>query len=268
MAAGPPFDSVDWTRPWLEPLRESGQVIADAGNWRDALARAGQAARLRNHRGLPLRFVPQSELPPAVPYEAFISETGRVPTRDNLHDFFNALIWLGFPAIKAKLNALQALQIQRASARSVEKAGRGRVRDAATIFDENGALLVSRSRDVVDTLRVHDWHGLFIDRRDAFRRDWELRLFGHALLDKLTMPYKAITAHVWPVIADADFFGMSDQAKRKWIDLAVSQQLTERLGMTDLLPLPVLGIPGWWPGQDEAFYADTSVFRSRRRPCR
>jgi hypothetical protein len=29
-------------------------------------------------------------------------------------------------------------------------------------------------------------------------------------------------------------------------------------------PLPVLGVPGWWSQQDEAFYADTSVFRAKR----
>ncbi|HBZ06685.1 MAG TPA: DUF3025 domain-containing protein, partial [Massilia sp.] len=29
-------------------------------------------------------------------------------------------------------------------------------------------------------------------------------------------------------------------------------------------PLPVLGVPGWWPEQDAAFYADTSVFRPKR----
>jgi hypothetical protein len=26
----------------------------------------------------------------------------------------------------------------------------------------------------------------------------------------------------------------------------------------------VLGVPGWWPGQDEAFYSDDSVFRPKR----
>ena len=31
------------------------------------------------------------------------------------------------------------------------------------------------------------------------------------------------------------------------------------------LPLPVLGIPGWWPAnEDPTFYADMSVFRPAR----
>ena len=29
-------------------------------------------------------------------------------------------------------------------------------------------------------------------------------------------------------------------------------------------PLPVLGVPGWWPVQDEAFYLDNQVFRPAR----
>jgi hypothetical protein len=29
--------------------------------------------------------------------------------------------------------------------------------------------------------------------------------------------------------------------------------------------LPVLGVPGWWPGnEDPAFYADASVFRASK----
>ena len=32
-----------------------------------------------------------------------------------------------------------------------------------------------------------------------------------------------------------------------------------------LPPLPVLGIPGWWPpNEEEGFYADEQVFRPKR----
>ncbi len=57
------------------------------------------------------RFVPQESLPEGTAYEEFISATGNVPTRDNLHDFFNGLVWQTFPLIKRELNALQAAQI-------------------------------------------------------------------------------------------------------------------------------------------------------------
>ena len=43
---------------------------------------------------------------------------GRVETRpDNLHDFFNALIWLAFPRSKARINAMHAAEIPREGGR-------------------------------------------------------------------------------------------------------------------------------------------------------
>ncbi|MFS9669939.1 DUF3025 domain-containing protein, partial [Klebsiella pneumoniae] len=77
--------------------------------------------------------VPQDALPAGAAYEAHIAATGQVPTRDNLHDFFNALIWLHWPRAKAALNARQA----RAITQDGIGAARGTVRDAATLFDEN-----------------------------------------------------------------------------------------------------------------------------------
>ena len=75
-------------------------------------------------------------------------------------------------------------------------------------------------------------------------------VFGHALLEKLMKPRKAITAHVWVVDE------MSDES--------VAASLTpERLQAKPFLPLPVLGVPGWWDGNSDAgFYDDVSVFRS------
>lgn len=50
----------------------------------------------------PVQFVPQHSLPPGEAYEAFIRRTGLVPTRDNLHDLFNGLVWQRFPRAKAR----------------------------------------------------------------------------------------------------------------------------------------------------------------------
>ena len=47
----------------------------------------------------PVRFVPHESRPRGEAYEAFIARTGCVPTRDNLHDLFNALVWLTFPLL-------------------------------------------------------------------------------------------------------------------------------------------------------------------------
>lgn len=260
---------IDWQRPWLAPLQPVAAPILQAADWRLALNAEAVRVGLRNHRELPVQFVPQHCLPADVPYERFISETGCVPTRDNLHDFFNALVWLAYPRIKIRLNALHAAELENAIAAQDAhtpnaRAGRGRTRDAATIFDENAALMMTSDAALITALRAHDWRELFLSRRDRFGAACELRLFGHALMEKLVSPYKAITAHVLPLVVDAGFFEMPERDRRKWIDITIAHQLEPGLAMTDFTPLPVLGMPGWWQEQDEAFYADATVFRPRK----
>lgn len=189
-----------------------------------------------------------------------------MPTRDNLHDYFNALVWLTFPTIKRQLNALQAQQIAIAG---VGKS-RGPARDAATIFDENAALMVVRDsadgHDLVDALRSHQWVDALYAGRERFAADAHLWLFGHAAMEKLVAPRKAITVHTRIVWAGDDYFALAHDARRAWLDAEVAAQL-ERDGLStaDFTPLPVLGVPGWWKPQDEAFYSDTTVFRPKRR---
>jgi hypothetical protein len=261
------LSGIDWSRPWLAPLLPTALPILQAENWRDACDAA--AAPLRNHRGLPIRFVPQADLPAKTPYEAYISDTGCVPTRDNLHDFFNALIWLTFPKIKVQLNALQAAEIFRSTSSAVVQVpipvvGRGGVRDAATIFDENAALVVTRDMRTAEALREHDWRTLFVTNRQSFFRDCEVWLFGHALMEKLVLPYKAITAHAVIVEADNSFFTKGLIEKREWIDDQISLHLANGISTAAFTPLPVLGLPDWWHQQGESFYEDTKVFRSKR----
>jgi len=47
-----------------------------------------------------------------------------------------------------------------------------------------------------------DWQRLFVDLRPLWCQA-HLVLFGHALLEKLVVPRKSITAHVYRVLADA-----------------------------------------------------------------
>lgn len=261
------LDRIDWARPWLAPLQPIAQPILTAPDWISACNQAAAEQRLRNHRGLPIRFVPQSDLPRGMPYEAFIGETGRVPTRENLHDFFNALIWLAYPNIKARLNALQTAEIARAassSAADAQAAGRGKVRDAATIFDENAALFVTCDSALTDALREHRWADLFVKQRAAFGTKYQVRLFGHALIEKLVAPYKAVTAHAWAVAVGEAFFSLPQQERRARIDAQIAGRLSNDMATADFMPLPVMGLPQWHAGQDEAFYADGRVFRARR----
>ena len=234
---------IEWQRPWLAPYRADGERVADRLERGECLVDALNALA-----AAPVRFVAQHELPAGAAYEAFIARTACVPTRDNLHDLFNALVWLRFPALKRRLNALQAAQIARAGI----GATRGAVRDALTLFDENAALWQAPPC-LVNALRARDWKALFITHRKAWR-DARITLFGHALLDKLTQPRKAITAHLWVLPEAVD-------AQAHLVDTLTPEMLAGK----PHLPLPVLGVPGWWlANESEGFYDDPGVFRAAR----
>ena len=252
-ARGNDISAVDWTAPWLAPIAELGRRVVSAADWRAELERSATATGITTARGRPLRFV-EPDAAGASPYEVHIAATGEVPTRANLHDLFNALAWLAMPRFKARLNELQAAAIESDGI----GARRSALRDAATLLDENSLLLVSERIDLVEQLRRHDWHALLVDARDAWPDQIHPRAFGHALLEKLVRPYKAISAHGLHVPLPA---GSDRGAIDAWLAEALTPELTAR----DLLPLPVLGVPGWWAGNAEPrFYDDEAVFRPAR----
>ena len=231
----------------LEPWRDQGEAIARSV--RDGMA---QTAALNQAALAPVCFVPQSELPAGLAYEQYIFDSGRVPTRDGLHDFFNGLVWHAFPLSKKRLNALQAAQIERTGIQPV----RGPARDALTVFDENAALL--QAPDALwDALVAKDWQRLFVELRPLWRQA-HLVLFGHALMEKLVAPRKSITAHVYRVLATGNAIASVDA----WLAHDLS---AEKLAAKPFAHLPVLGVPGWWAAnEDPAFYRDDSVFRLPR----
>ena len=203
----------------------------------------------------PVQFVPQAELPTGMAYEQYIFDTGRVPTRDGLHDFFNGLCWLHFPLAKQRLNQLQAEQIAQTGIQPV----RGPARDALTVFDENAALLVA-PEPLWLALQAKDWDAVFGRLRPLWAQA-SLVLFGHALLEKLVYPRKPITAHVFIVQAAIESIADLDA----WLAQTLSAPL---LAGKPFAHLPVLGVPGWWPDNETPdFYADASVFRAPRPPA-
>lgn len=244
-----------WWLPWRARLARLLTLRAD--EQRALLTQWARERDVRNAAGLPIVFVAADDAGEQ-PYEAHIAATGRVPTRaptaNSAHDLLNALVWLRFPRLKAALNARQAVEL----ARDGVQPARGAARDAATLIDENGLLLASDDPAVFDALAVRDWRRLFFDLRDRWHAAAVPQIVGHALLDKLILPYKAITAHVIPLAGRFDCDIALDEAAARWVARPV---LWPRL----MLPLPVLGIPGWWPANAEpAFYDDSQVFRPLR----
>ena len=241
----------DWVQPWNLPYAEDGAAVRAACEQGVGLP---QALTQRIGAAGP-RFVPQTELPEGVAYEQYIFDTGTVPTREGLHDFFNGLVWLRFPATKRLLNRLQAAQIAKAGVGQV----RGPVRDAITLFDEN-ALLLQAPDALWDALTAREWTRLFVDLRPLWSQA-RLISFGHALLEKLVSPYKSVTGHVYRAPVPLEL-GDDEVAWDRWL---AARLTAEQLASKPFTPLPVLGVPGWWPANlDPAFYDDVHVFRPMR----
>ncbi len=117
-------------------------------------------------------------------------------------------MFLHFPRAKAQLNRLQSAAIERDGVRAV----RGSVRDAATLIDENAVLMVTDRADLIESLRGHDWAILFQSKRAAWSKEVNVVVFGHALLEKLVNPYKAITAHALHIALPAEFAVARDRS--------------------------------------------------------
>ena len=258
------FDTIDWTAPWLASVALLGQPMAAriaAGLPVHAALNECLPATLQGHG---LRFVPQDDLPAGMAYETFIRVQRCVPTRDNLHDFFNGLIWLHWPLLKLHLNHLQSQAIAQAGVGQQ----RGKLRDAITVLDENGAILLA-PQPLVDALRAKDWQRLMVELRPLWEQAclWPI---GHALLEKLVQPRKPMCAHVLCLPSAEAGHGQHNTVLPGGWDARMAQDLltsAEVLATKPFSPLPVLGVPGWWPPNENfSFYDDSLVFRGARLP--
>lgn len=238
--------------PFLEQLNSTQFPACEQVN---ALLPAG----LQSEAGHTIRFVPSTELDDGA-YEHRIYTTGQVSTRpDHWHDLFNALVWMRFPHIKIAMNTLHFhAYAQQSDGR------RGSLRDALTLFDECGVIVFSQRPELLESLARRRWSAVF--QEDLFKKDIQLAICGHAILEKYLSPYKSMTAKALLVQVDTKHMALPREELLSYLD----EQLAERLLAANVLtspacltPLPLAGVPGWWPGaeQDDEFYADQQVFR-------
>lgn len=185
-------------------------------------------------------------------YEIMIYETGTIPTRlQNWHDFFNGHVWYNFPKTKALLNQLQYQEI---TGRATKQ--RTALENALTLFDENGAIVMSSEPELLALLRNHQWKALFFDRKEEVLEKLQVIVFGHSLHEKALNPYLGMTAHCLLF----DLKPISD------LDSMLYEYLSKHsVTSQELQPLPILGYPGWhFAEQDEAFYDNREYFRPKR----
>lgn len=219
------------------------------------------------------RFVDQDELNDARYYEEIIFHDKLIPTRKgSLHDCFNGLIWLRFGQTKSLLNTLHCQDIA-----SFGLKKRSPRRDRITHFDECGLVLVSDIPELKQRISEHDWHWLFIEKKEqwfASKNGIVPLHFGHANLEMLCQPFIGLTAKAL-ILQRGDLLASACTAilrsnpiqerlmAQQQLDSALAEFLTQQrvFEQKSFLPLPLLGVPGWHNDhQDAKFYANTDYF--------
>jgi len=250
-------DFVDRSK-MFEPLREHAAPLRTYAAWpsREAVDRLLAARAVRTAGGKPLRLVePQ---PGGEPYERRIFRRAEMPYRErDWHDFLNALAWLAYPRTKAALNA--AHQREDPTEPTPRHTQRGRARDALTLFDESGAIVVSDDASLLEDLRGFRWKRLFWEHREHTREALGVYVFGHALFEKALRPYVGMTAHALVLPRTQSPWRIED------IDALVAEGIGGLASPQALAPVPVLGVPGWFADNAaEAFYDNERYFRPGR----
>ena len=228
--------------------------------------------------GMPLRFVPQQrgKLSFDAQYEPRCYLTGGVQMRThNLHDLFNAQVWLTFPKTKAALNArhYHALMEEGIADDVAASSQRGAARDVNTLLDESGVIVAYSNANsdagLAGLLRDFKWKELFWQRREQVRASMGFYLFGHGLYEKAMQPYVGMTGQGLLIKVEQEFFSWAPPRQLTHLDSLLADYLAmpaHCCSTRDLSPVPLLGIPGWAADNDNASYYDnTAYFRPGRR---
>jgi len=234
----------------------------------EALNALAAERRIVTGGGEALRFVEAAKAtgPLERPYESRVYETGEVPTRaESWHDLFNALAWLAFPRTKAMLNRRHFEELRARSG----QLQRGTARDVLTLFDEGGMLVACAEPPLAALLRGFRWKALFWEHREDVRARMRFHVFGHAILENALALFRGVTAKALIVDVTGDELAAATESLNALLDARAAEYFSrpESLASTrTLAPLPVLGIPGWSPeNEDPAYYDDVGHFRPGRR---
>lgn len=232
---------------------------------------AEQNRQIVTHSGKQICFVP-----PMVgkqcfeqKYESRVYLTGQVQTRTkNWHDFFNALVWHIFPLAKSALNQLHYQAQLSESMNGIRH--RSALRDAATLFDESGVIVVSSRKTLIQLLKDFEWKQLFWQQRKMVLSSMRFFVFGHGLYEKALNPYAGMTGKGVIFNVKEAFFTQDLSNQLHVIDLMLKPFLLKALSSSsDLTPIPLLGYPGWVEDNNiETYYENKKYFRERHQPTR
>ena len=199
-------------------------------------------------------------------YEPHIYLQGEIQTRErNWHDFFNMLTWLTFPKTKAALNARHYVAMKK---RWPQQKRRTPMENALTHFDESGVIIASADMQLDQAIIDFQWKKLFCDMRDRVKSQMAFFIFGHALYEKMFQPFVGLTGKAVVVHVEQAFFSWPLKQQLEIVDAMVSDHFSDSryiTAPTQLAPLPILGVPGWWAANEKlSFYDNTDYFRPGR----
>lgn len=231
------FEHLEGRQPALRALREELAL--------------GALNELAKSLDCPVRFCDQATHS-ALEYERRICEQGKVYTRIHTwHDRLNAAMWILWPKSK--------MAISRAHLLAAAPGPRNRRRDALTLLDEAGVVIIA-PREIEELHRAHRWEELFWQARSRWFSSIHPLMIGHGLAEQCLSPYVGLTAKALYLSPQTCARSNADQA------LAQILQDPEILSSPkQLLPFPLLGTPGWHPKSNTPdFYRNQAYFRPRK----
>lgn len=216
------------------------------------------AARAERPPDVPVFVPPPPRTISAIDYERRVVEHNELIVRaDNLHDVMNALVWLTFPRTKRAVSVAHVALGVTADGKT-----RPRRRDVLTLFDEAGAIILSQRDDLKEMHEGHQWRELFVDHRQEFINETGVILFGHGALGQLgSNPHRGLTVKaLWlPLAHGTPLFD---------VDIWMASHIVAGTLLAEnehRLPLPIVGVPGWFAENEQAdCYDDIDVFRPLR----
>jgi hypothetical protein len=89
-------------------------------------------------------------------------------------------------------------------------------------------------------------------------------IFGHAMYESLLNPFIGLTAKFIPIEVPQNVITESTSLHLTDIDRRLLRYLSDWQFSTKMSPLPILGVPGWYPNQGQSFYQNTQYFMPKR----
>jgi hypothetical protein len=228
----------------------------------------GARPRVANGSGRLLRLERLEGASSAADFERRVAVDGVLRVRHpSWHDLFNVLAWSAWPQAKAALNARHVSGIEREAG-----GNRSPSRDALTGFDEDGVIIAVTDERFERLVRGFRWKELFWEQRAILPDVFHAFVFGHALAEKLLAPFVGITGKAVCFLVEPGFSRLELAVQRRQLDGRLAERLKsgdQFASPRELMPLPVLGLPGWWHHGDAAdFYDDSTYFRPGRMRAR